>query len=123
MKTTMDLLALALDKAPAADWHRQLKLSRNALHNAKLRGNLSPAIAWSLAEAIGENPQEWALIAAAESERDSACKTHMLRRITQLTAAGALAAFATAGHAAVCVLCKVSKLAAQAMPARRLATI
>jgi len=80
MQTTMTLLDAALAIKPAADWHRDLKLSRNALHTAKQRGNLSPAIAGALAEELGEDVQEWIVRAALESERDSACKERMLKR-------------------------------------------
>ena len=81
MQTTMNLLTRALDEHPAPYWHKELDLSRNALHTAKERGNLSPAIAYALAEKMGENAEIWALIAAAESERESACKARMQKRL------------------------------------------
>lgn len=81
MPTTMDLLTKALDLEPAPFWHRELKLNRNALHNARMRGHISPAIAGALAEKIGEDVEKWIVIAAMESEKDSACKDRMLRRL------------------------------------------
>lgn len=80
MQTTMQLLDAALAVQPAAEWHRRLHLSRNALHTAKARGNLSPAIAGALAEELGEDAGAWIVRAALESERDSACKERMLKR-------------------------------------------
>ncbi len=83
MQSTMTLLEAALAKQPAPYWHDQLKLSRNALHTAKARGHLSPAIAGALAEKLGDDPQKWIVIAALESEKDSACKDTMLRRFAR----------------------------------------
>ncbi|WP_343593518.1 hypothetical protein [Paracidovorax wautersii] len=85
MPNTMELLDRALAVKSAADWHRQLHLSRNALHSARQRGNLSPAIAGAIAEELGQDPKEWIVVAALESERDSACKTRMLKRLPKLT--------------------------------------
>lgn len=81
MQNTMNLLDAALSMQPAPYWHERLKLSRNALHTAKTRGHLSPAIAGALAEELGENVNQWIVIAALESERDSSCKQRMLKRI------------------------------------------
>ena len=104
MQNTMDLLDSALKLRSAADWHKQLDLSRNALHSARQRGNLSPSIAGALAEALGEDPQKWIVIAALEGERESACKTRMVRRF--LTGAAlTLGAVGNAAAASVCILC------------------
>lgn len=106
MQNTMDLLDAALKLRSAADWHRELDLSRNALHSARQRGNLSPSIAGALAEALGEDLQKWIVIAALEGERESACKTRMVRRF--LTGAAlTLGAVGTAAAKGVCILCKV----------------
>lgn len=80
MQTTMNLLDAALAKQPAPAWHEELNLSRNALHTAKARGHLSPAIAGAIAEKLGEDVDQWIVIAALESEKDSACKERMLKR-------------------------------------------
>lgn len=80
MQNTMTLLDAALSKNPAPFWTARLKLSRSALHTAKTRGHLSPAIAGALAEELGENAQKWIVLAALESERDSACKERMLKK-------------------------------------------
>lgn len=104
MQNTMDLLDSALKLHSAAEWHKQLDLSRNALHSARQRGNLSPSIAGALAEALGEDPQKWIVIAALEGERESACKTRMVRRF--LTGAAlTLGAVGNAAAASVCILC------------------
>lgn len=106
MKTTMNLLEEALNKHPAAYWHDKLNLSRNALHSAKHRGNLSPAIAGALAEELGEPVEKWIVIAALESERESACKTRMMRKFL-VGGALSLAAIGTAAAKAVCILCLI----------------
>lgn len=85
MQTTMNLLDTALQLNPAPYWHEKLKLSRNALHTAKTRGHLSPAIAGALAEELGQDVKTWIVVAALESERDSACKTRMMKRVAKLT--------------------------------------
>lgn len=80
MTTTIDLLEKALNVHPAPYWHERLSLSRNALHQAKQRGHVSPAIAGALAEELGEDPKDWIVMAALESERASACKDRMVQR-------------------------------------------
>jgi len=47
-----------------------------------MRGHISPAIAGALAEELGEDAAEWIVVAALESERDSACKDRMLKRFS-----------------------------------------
>ena len=81
MISTMNLLDEALSKQPVPYWTEKLKLSRSALHVAKLRGNLSPAIAGALAEELGQDSTEWIVVAAMESERDSACKERMIKTL------------------------------------------
>lgn len=85
MQTTMNLLAEALTSHPAPYWTEKLKLSRTTLNTAKSRGHLSPAIAGALAEELGQDAKNWIVIAALESERDSACKTRMVRKIGRIT--------------------------------------
>lgn len=80
MQTTMALLEAALKQRPAARWTEELRLSKGALSAAKTRGHLSPAIAGALAEELGEDVDRWIAIAALESEKESACKTRMLKR-------------------------------------------
>ena len=81
----MNLLDTALSINPAPFWTEKLQLSRGALHTAKARGHLSPAIAGALAEELGKDPKEWIVVAALESERESACKDRMLKRLKKLT--------------------------------------
>lgn len=77
---TMDLLDMALNQATAYEWQRRLGLSEQTLYVCKNRGRLSPAIAGALAEQLGENVDQWIVIAALEGERESACKERMLTR-------------------------------------------
>lgn len=81
MNNTLELLDRAERVKPMPEWVRELKLSRNALNNARSRGHVSPAIAGALAEKLGEDVDQWIVIAALESEKDSACKDRMLARI------------------------------------------
>ena len=92
MKTTADLLNKALEQQPATYWTKKLKLARTTLATAKCRQHLSPALAGALAEELGEDVEKWMLIAALESERESACKDRMLRRFGQTASVAALAA-------------------------------
>ena len=102
MQTTLELLNAALKVKNASAWAAQLKLSENALRTAKHRGNLSPAIAGALAEELGEPVEKWIVIAALESERESACKSRMVRKfITGAAIAGTLLAGAAPATAAV----------------------
>lgn len=86
MQTTMNLLERALKIQPYKYWTQRLNLSRGALHSGKTRGHLSPAIAGALAEEMGESPRDWMVIAALESEKNSACKTRMIERFRHLAA-------------------------------------
>jgi hypothetical protein len=81
MQTTMNLLDQAFSLHPAPFWTERLKLARQTLHTAKTRGHLSPAIAGALASELGQDPKEWIVVAALESERDSACKTRMVKQL------------------------------------------
>lgn len=108
MKNTMQLLEKALAVKSAAEWHKQLNLSRNALHTAKLRGNLSPSIAGALAEELGENAKDWMIVAALEGERDSACKSRMIKRFLTGTALALGAGAASA--MSLCILCLIRSL-------------
>lgn len=84
MQNTLSLLDMALAQHPAPYWHERLNLNRNALHNARMRGHISPAIAGALAEELGQDPKEWIVVAALESERDSACKDRMIKRVSTI---------------------------------------
>lgn len=81
MQSTMNLLEKALKDQPAPYWTQRLNLARTTLATAKVRGHLSPAIAGALADELGEDAQKWMVVAALESERESACKTRMMRKI------------------------------------------
>ena len=81
MQNTMNLLASALQVETIPAWTKKLGLSSQALYNAKERGHLSPAIAGALASELGQDPKEWIVVAALESERESACKTRMVKQL------------------------------------------
>jgi hypothetical protein len=80
--TTMDLLNLALERDNLRTWARRLVLSEEALRTARFRGRLSPMIAGALAEELQQDPVKWIVIAALETERESACKTRMVRHFS-----------------------------------------
>ncbi len=82
MQTTMNLLADAEQVRDLSAWALKLGLSKQALYTAKYREHLSPAVAGVLAEELGQNAKDWIVIAALESERDSTCKTRMVKRIS-----------------------------------------
>lgn len=115
MQTTINLLEKALAKQPAPYWTQRLNLARTTLATAKVRGHLSPAIAGALADELGEDAQKWMVVAALESERDSACKTRMVRKVfgrAALASIFGLAGFAAsliatkdAMAGALCILC------------------
>ena len=109
MQNTMQLLEKALSVKSAAEWHKHLNLSRNTLHTAKNRGNLSPAIAGALADELGEDAAAWMVIAALEGERESACKTRMIKKFIagSALALGSTAALAAPAIHAVCALCQI----------------
>jgi hypothetical protein len=81
MQSTLNLLDDAIKVQGLSDWAAKLGLSKRALYTARDRGHLSPAIAGALAEELGQDPKDWMVVAALESERDSACKARMIKRI------------------------------------------
>lgn len=81
MQTTLNLLDEAMKIQGLSDWAAKLGLSKRALYTARDRGHLSPAIAGALAEELGQDARDWIVVAALESERDSACKTRMVKRV------------------------------------------
>ena len=81
MQSTLNLLDEAIKVQGLSDWAAKLGLSKRALYTARDRGHLSPAIAGALAEELGQDAKEWIVVAALESERDSACKTRMVKRM------------------------------------------
>ena len=81
MQSTLNLLDEAIKVQGLSDWAARLGLSKRALYTARDRGHLSPAVAGALAEELGQDAKEWIVVAALESERDSACKTRMVKRM------------------------------------------
>ena len=84
MQTTLNLLDEAMKVQGLSDWAAKLGLSKRALYTARDRGHLSPAIAGALAEELGQDARDWIVVAALESERDSACKTRMVKRVSAI---------------------------------------
>lgn len=77
---TMQLLAKAEKVATLYEWHQRLGIHEQTLYKAKKRGSLSPALAGAIAEQIGEDVDRWVIVAAIETERDSACRERMAKR-------------------------------------------
>lgn len=110
MQSTIELLEKALSSQPAPYWTKRLNLARNTLGTSKVRGHLSPAIAGALAEEMGEDAQKWMVIAALESEKDSACKSRMVRKfLTGAALAGTLLGTTGAATAATNAIATVGE--------------
>lgn len=87
MRTTMNLLNAAPPMQPTPYWTERLSLARTLLNGAKRQRHWNPAIARALAEELGKNPKKWIVLAGLQSERDSACKSQMLKRTAKLRCA------------------------------------
>lgn len=85
MQTTMNLIAEAEQVKDLSAWAEDLGLTKRVLYTSKYREHLSPAIAGALAEKLGKNVEQWIVIAALESEKESTCKTNMLERLRRMT--------------------------------------
>lgn len=68
---TLDLLAKAEATRSLRSIAIDLGLNPNALAKARSDGKLSPAVAASLADYLGEPPGKWALTAIAENEKSA----------------------------------------------------
>lgn len=91
MQNTMHLLSQAEKVKDLSAWAEELGLAKRVLYTSKYREHLSPAVAGVLAEKLGLDSKEWIVIAALESERESACKSRMVRKfITGAALAGTL---------------------------------
>lgn len=100
MQNTMHLLSQAEKVKDLSAWAEELGLAKRVLYTSKYREHLSPAVAGVLAEKLGLDSKEWIVIAALESERESACKSRMVRKfITGAALAGTL--MGSAGAATV----------------------
>ena len=83
MQASINLLGKALEAKSGAEWGRVLGVTRSAMHSARIRGNLSPALAFGMAEELGENPLYWATVAAAEGEKDSKARDRMIKALSK----------------------------------------
>jgi hypothetical protein len=79
----MDLLALALRKDSLRGWARRLEVSEEALLIAYSRGRLAPVLAGCIAEDLQLDAAMWIVIAALETQRDTACKSRMVQRFSK----------------------------------------
>ena len=104
MQNTMNLLAEAEKVKDLSAWAEEIGLSKRVLYTSKYREHLSPAVAGALAEKLGLDAKEWIVIAALESERESACKSRMVRKFLAgaVLAGAALAPAAQAKSATNC---------------------
>ena len=57
---------------------------RNALHNARKRGQISLAIVSALAEEWGPDPKVWIVVAPLDSQCDSACEDRTIKRVNEI---------------------------------------
>lgn len=102
MQSTMNLLAEAEKVKDLSAWAQELGLAKRVLYTAKYREHLSPAVAGVLAEKLGLDVQAWIVVAALESEKESACKSRMVRKfLTGAALAGTLMGASGAATAAV----------------------
>lgn len=79
MQSTMNLLDKALKVKDLSAWASELGLTQRVLYTSKYREHLSPAVAGALARVLGEPVEKWICIAALESEKDSACKSMLVK--------------------------------------------
>lgn len=77
---TIELIEKAETIRDLGSWAEKLGLTKRALYTAKYRGSLSAAVAGALADELGENSKDWMIVAALEGERESACKTRMIKK-------------------------------------------
>ena len=106
MQNTLELLAKAEKVQDLSAWAQKLGLTKRALYTAKYRGSISPAVAGALAEELGEDAAAWMVIAALEGERDSACKTRMIKKFIagSALALGTTAALAAPNSGSLCIM-------------------
>ncbi|PNG48913.1 hypothetical protein WDL1P2_00568 (plasmid) [Variovorax sp. WDL1] len=83
LPTTVDLLTRALKKDTLRAWARRLEVSEEALRVARFRGRLSPVLAGCIAEDLQLDAARWIVVAALETERDTACKSSMVRHFSK----------------------------------------
>ena len=84
MQSSINLIGKALSELSGAEWGRRLGINRSALHIARTRGQLSPSLAFCIAEELGENALYWQAIAAAEGEKESAARDRMIASLQKM---------------------------------------
>jgi hypothetical protein len=77
MPQTMELLRRALEMRKAAQWCRDLNITKGAISKAKDRGRLSPTLAGVFALEMGADPIYWTAVAAAEAEPEGPLRTRL----------------------------------------------
>ena len=81
MKTTLDLLARALEGQTNLALAGKLHVYSSALSKARDRGRLSPILAGQVAEQLGEDVTYWIALAALEAEPPSTARDKLRRDI------------------------------------------
>lgn len=71
IKTTLNLLEVALALHNGATWCREMGVSVSALSQGKKRGRLSPMMAGYLALRLGLNAEHWISVATFEAEKQT----------------------------------------------------
>lgn len=81
MKTTLDLLAWALEEQTNRSLAGKLHVYGSAFSKARERGRLSPMLTGQVAELMGEDVAYWTALAALEAERPSRARDKLRRTI------------------------------------------
>ena len=81
MKTTLDLLARAVEGQTNTALALELNVYSSAFSKARERGRLSPILSGLVAELLGEDVTYWTAIAALEAQPPSAARDRLRRAI------------------------------------------
>ena len=81
MRTTLDLLARALEDQTNTSLSFKLNVRVNVFSKVRERGRLPPVLAARIAELLDEDVKHWIAIAALEAERPSPVRDGLLRRV------------------------------------------
>ena len=81
MHKSIQILDKALEKRSPADWARVLNVTPETFYVAKKKGRVSPVLAGNLAIELGEDPAEWMMTAALESDRKDELLSQLKSRV------------------------------------------
>lgn len=80
--STLSLLHRLLAMDPnGSHWAEHLGVSRAAVSIARVRGRLSPTMAGTAADLLGENPEPWIALAALEAEPETRARNKLIRAL------------------------------------------